>query len=350
MSNSTQRPLLSFVLCSRNDEYAGNSLWRLNTALNYLAEGVSELGAEGDFEVIVSDWGSEIPLREALHLSAAAQAITSFLEVPRELVDELQGESPFAEVLANNAAIRRARGQFIGRIDQDTLVGKKFLQRFREHIDDDDRREGLSKCFLFVRRRHIPFAFARHCHSLAQVRRFIRLFGSVLPKEGRRQRPWFDAPVGIAMLHRDLWEECRGYDESLLYWGFMETDLGLRVRLKSFTVRLEKEVGCTFYHLAHSQSRFAVTKRRKNPRRPPEVFAPSGEDWGLSDRDLPLVRGTIGEGASPFDELPEKRGAGLLMRYSPSVLNEQFWESLLAVLRNVRNLSDGERLESESPR
>jgi hypothetical protein len=29
-------PILSFVICSRNDNHGGNSLWRLQTALNYL--------------------------------------------------------------------------------------------------------------------------------------------------------------------------------------------------------------------------------------------------------------------------------------------------------------------------
>ena len=66
-------------------------------------------------------------MQEVLHLSPAAARIVSFLAIPPALARELQQDSPFPEVLAVNAAARRANGQYIGRIDQDTLVGKRFL-------------------------------------------------------------------------------------------------------------------------------------------------------------------------------------------------------------------------------
>src|ERR1700730_10004235 len=75
-------PVLSLILCSRNDQYMGNSLWRLQTALNYVARNVEELGRENDVEVLVADWGSEVPLRDVLELSPAAARITSFIVIP----------------------------------------------------------------------------------------------------------------------------------------------------------------------------------------------------------------------------------------------------------------------------
>ena len=110
----------------------GNSRWRLTTALNYVAQNVEEFGREGDVEILVADWGSEIPLREVLQLSPAAARIVSFIVIPPEIAHPLQKDSPFAEVLALNAAARRARGEYIGRVDQDTLVGKRFLEVFFE--------------------------------------------------------------------------------------------------------------------------------------------------------------------------------------------------------------------------
>src|SRR3990172_546005 len=126
------KPILSLILCSRNDNYMGNPRWRLQTSLNYLARNVYKLGLERKVEVIVSDWGSAEPLNAALQLSPEAATITSFLLTPPKLAKELQKDSPFSEVHALNAAARRSNGEYIGRIDQDTLVGKQFLNIFFE--------------------------------------------------------------------------------------------------------------------------------------------------------------------------------------------------------------------------
>ncbi len=58
----SMKKVISFILCSRNDNYMGNPVGRLEIALNYLAENVRLLGREESVEVIVTDWGSEKPL------------------------------------------------------------------------------------------------------------------------------------------------------------------------------------------------------------------------------------------------------------------------------------------------
>lgn len=129
-SANTVGPILSLVLCSRNDEYMGNSLWRLRTVLEYTASKISVLGQSGEVEILVTDWGSDKPLRDVLDLSPDAAKLVSFVHVPGNVAERLQKDSPFAEVIALNAAARRARGRYIGRIDQDTLVGEGFLRTF----------------------------------------------------------------------------------------------------------------------------------------------------------------------------------------------------------------------------
>src|SRR5690348_14561037 len=121
---TASRPALSLILCSRNDRYMGNSRWRLETTLNYTADRVRALDLTRDVEIVVSDWGSDVPLADTLQLNAAAAEVVSFVTVSPQLARRLQGDSPFPEVIALNAAARRARGQYIGRIDQDTLVGE----------------------------------------------------------------------------------------------------------------------------------------------------------------------------------------------------------------------------------
>jgi hypothetical protein len=52
----TKRRCLSLILCSRNDEYMGNSRWRLQTTLNHVADQVEALGRAKDVEVFVGSW------------------------------------------------------------------------------------------------------------------------------------------------------------------------------------------------------------------------------------------------------------------------------------------------------
>src|SRR6478672_1696243 len=170
-------PILSLILCSRNDNYMGNSRWRLETTLNYVADQVELLGRERDVEVLVADWGSNIPLRDVLRLTPAAAQITSFILIPPEIARPLQKDSPFPEVLALNAAARRARGAYIGRIDQDTLVGQRFLKVFFQlHA----QLWPLDSALLFSNVRMVPYRFAVRCPSRAAVQEFINRFGSRL--------------------------------------------------------------------------------------------------------------------------------------------------------------------------
>ena len=162
---------------------------------------VEALGRTKDVEVIVADWGSDIPLGEALQLTPAASRIVSFMLIPPEIARPLQKDSPFPEVLALNAAARRARSTYIGRIDQDTLLGRRFLAVFfdiREH-----RRQieiPLESALLFSNVRMIPYRFAVRCPALSVVEHFVERFGRSLKVEINSHRPYYWYSVGIWLL------------------------------------------------------------------------------------------------------------------------------------------------------
>ena len=50
-------PLISLILCSRNDSYMGNSRWRLETSINLVLLNEKEIGLLDEIEIIVSDLG-----------------------------------------------------------------------------------------------------------------------------------------------------------------------------------------------------------------------------------------------------------------------------------------------------
>jgi hypothetical protein len=286
MTDSRQAPALSLILCSRNDEYMGNSRWRLETTLNYIGAQVARLRCQAAVEIVVADWGSEPPLRDALALDPVAARIVSFVTVPPDVARRAQQDSPFAEVIALNVAARRARGEYIGRIDQDTLVGRRFLKQFLAWVETGvPFRAPLEGALLFANRRSIPYRFAVKSPSFAEVTRLIGWFGRRLRVE--TAPVFYRSDVGIWLMHRDLWHEAGGYDERMIYMNDMEIDMSARLMTKYPMIDLGQLVGYDFYHLDHYHPRgprSSSSHRRVNAQRPREDrgLRPSGEHWGLA--------------------------------------------------------------------
>ncbi|MCP4190007.1 MAG: hypothetical protein GY768_05200 [Planctomycetaceae bacterium] len=327
----------SFIICSRNDQHGGNSLWRLETTLNFLAFSANKTVGLDSVEILVCDWGSRHPIRKSVALTAEAVKITRFIEVPPPIANEAEGDSTFAEVFANNVAIRRATGQFIGRIDQDTLVGEEFFLNFYRFTAETTE-PSIQTAVMFVGRRSIPFSFASRSPNFEKVRGLIEMYGRWLPREGITQAPWFDAPVGIILMHRNLWHVCRGYDQSLKYWGFMETDLILRLLPYYHVLKLENQIGCHFYHLSHSKKSLGVTSRRKNKRIYPTEIAPNSCDWGMQYIDFELHSANVLAAQKARD--PPRRKSICF-----SVAAEWSWHFFRSLLCWIRRLLMGPRIE-----
>ncbi len=296
----SKKPTLSLILCSRNDNYMGNPRWRLQTTLNYTAQVIFELGRQNDVEILVSDWGSQVPLKDAITLSPAAASLVSFIQVPVETARVLQKDSPFAEVLALNTAVRRSRGQYIGRIDQDTLVGERFFKYFFDiHAGRRQLDVPLEKALLFANRRSIPYRFAARCLPLEYIDRYVRLYAHKMPvwnQNNLTQNLFWSSYVGIWLLHRDLWDACSGYDERLIYYNWMETDMILRLKQYHPVIDLGEKTAYDFYHLEHySPDRYKATRPHdmRNPdmdvNGDPETIKPNPPDWGLVDYDFEIL-------------------------------------------------------------
>ena len=321
---ASRRPVLSLILCSRNDEYMGNSRWRLRTALDYTAQQVAKLGRALDVEILVSDWGSEVPLRDIVELTPTASDIVSFIHVPPAIARELQKDSPFAEVLALNAAARRAKGEYIGRIDQDTLVGGRFLRTFFDlYAGKRSLSAPLAKSLLFANLRFIPYRFAVRCPPFEVVDWFVRTRGDDLEvTEPKSPIPFYAGPVGICMMHRSLWHESGGYDERMIYMNAMETNLARRLMMRYDAVNLGALDRHDFFHLEHYHPRAVrktSTHRKVNPHLPfsePDTFNPNGQGWGLNDYTFDMRPSSL---SSPAAALPSNARREV-MKFMPAFL------------------------------
>ncbi len=221
-----------------------------------------------------------------------AARMVSFIEVPSKIADELQKDSPFPEVLALNAAARRSRGQYIGRIDQDTLVGKHFIEMFFK-MTNDSRIIGspLQSVLLFANQRNIPYRFAVRRPSLWVINLYVQRYGSSIPVNYPvgSDIPFYMGPVGIWLLHHSIWEECGGYDERFIYMGYMEIDMIHRLSYKYKLIHLEDYLECDFYHLEHYHPFIPRIINRKINRFKTNSFHPNDENWGLIQYPLQVI-------------------------------------------------------------
>ncbi len=318
---------LSLILCSRNDSYMGNSVWRLETSLNWAAAQLAQFQSEHRAEIIVTDWGSEVPLRDVVRLTPAAARLTRFIQVPPADARKLQRDSPFPEVIALNAAARRARGLFVGRIDQDTLIGPRFLRHFMGLVDgtvpcDSPVHESL----FFSNHRRVPYAFASMCPPLRHIDRFVRQFGRFFQNDHTNPRaPFYSAGVGIWLLPRAIWAECGGYDERMIYMNLMEVRMVERLTSKYPLIDLGRQLGYDFYHLEHyhpASVRRSSSHRMTNVKQTyanAQAFRQNDDNWGLAN--WPFVA-EAGRGSAPSAELPFEPYTRLLLRLVPRLFRD----------------------------
>ena len=311
MSNA----LISLILCSRNDSYMGNSRWRLETSINLALLNAKDANFLDKLEITVSDWGSEIPLHEVLNLIPEAKDRVKFVHVLPDIAKVEQKDSKFPEVIALNAAARRANGEYIGRIDNDTVVGADFFRNFEQlHKNNPTDELNVADSFLFVERKSIPYRISRLSLPLPLISSFIKFFSKFFIVESAKDwgREFWWSPVGIMMFHRDIWKATQGYDERLIYWGWMEGDLALRLGQKHKVVEFSKFVGYNFYHLEHYSNlteykdrNGAATPRKKNePKFEGLNYRENNNSWGLHSSPVELTEYQYSGFSKSFRSIP----------------------------------------------
>lgn len=241
---------ISFILCSKNDDYEGGALSRLQTSLNHNLEITKTI----DREFIITDWGSDTPLESVITIPEEHKHCVRWLYVPKSVTEKY--DSPFVEVLSLNAAARRSTKNFIARLDQDILVGNSFmhlvtLNRFTENE------------FYFSNRRDFAKDQPVVC---SQEKVFISPYGS----------PYYHYAVGMLLIPKDLWFKVKGYNESMIYYCHMEHDFIARCDKHASLINLGAETNFDFYHLYHERQQGKAKKL--NTLNMPFI---NDDNWGL---------------------------------------------------------------------
>jgi len=290
--------LLTLLFGARNDTYMGDFKFRFSTCLNLLARNLEKIGRLADVEVLVVDWNSDVPLHTVLPLSREARQLVHFIVVPPEVARPAQKDSPFPIPIVQNVAIRRARGQFIAQTDSDILFTGSSLRTLFDVIDGRVAEVPIHASLMVASRRHMPFQQILRKPSLDEIDAYLARNASVFPKE--EFFPGFATPSALAMVHRDHWRNCRGYDEQLIYWGWMEIDLYLRLTQRMPWYDLAG-FGVNLIHIEHytAPRSAAANPRKMNPTAVSKTFEVNDEEWGLADMALEITRGIVNAESEP---------------------------------------------------
>jgi hypothetical protein len=278
--------LLSVVVVGRNDEYLGNFKYCISTCLNYLARGLKDLGRLDDVEILVTDWGSDVPLAKVLPLSPEAGHICSFVYVPPAITFTVRPDGGFCDSWAVNAALRRGKGKFLMLSIADCLFPRHSLQALLDLLDGKvDVFSDVNSILFLLPRYQVPWEIVRREPTLEEWDRYLLLTAGSLPHD--QGLPGLGIATAGQMMHRSIWHECYGHNEQLVGAAWTDAELTLRIT-QCYPWMDLSNIGVSVFHMAHWPHNRPMTWPNAviNPHVVSSTFAANDENWGLGNYEL----------------------------------------------------------------
>jgi len=213
---------LNLILCSKNDNYCGKPIDRLKVSLE---NNLKNLSNYSNWKIHVVDWGSDEKIEDVLNIK---HKNLQFYYIPKEVTSKIN--SPLSEVHALNYIAKKCENGFIGRIDQDTFVGEKFLNWFFNDSEDNK--------FYFGRRSDLP-------PNELDISKAVNPYVNV---------KIHDCAVGILLIPQKIWHESTGYDEKNIHFNHMEREFIFRLKQRYEFIDLTPFIESDFYHIWHERS------------------------------------------------------------------------------------------------
>lgn len=127
-----EKPYLSIIITSRNDDYQGNAFGRMQTAISSFIEQAKHYNLKA--ELIIVDWNppkDKLLLKDAISLPKELGPVrVRFVAVPATIHQKYNSSERIKIIAAAalNVGIRRARGEFIVPTTSDILFSSELIQ------------------------------------------------------------------------------------------------------------------------------------------------------------------------------------------------------------------------------
>ena len=209
-----------------------------------------------------------------------------------------------------NVGFRNMEGKHFARIDQDTLIGQRFMDWFYHEYEVKDYGWSWPRA-AFCSRRNLSEDQSHHsvfrdyiydqqlsrkvdiCHEHNHYSRLMPN-GEVFP--------FYGGAVGVMMVDRECYLEHKGFNEKLVYMNSMDTEFLNRIAAKEDIYNLCLSIDADFYHQNHDRSEGASNdttqphaqqegERKTNDLdiRNKMIDNPNPDNWGLLDEDLEIT-------------------------------------------------------------
>ena len=274
---------LSIVSRGRNDNYGGeNYKDKISFVLNkHISNFVRAEKTPNDVEIVFVDWGSDVPLYDALKINEKL-GFVRFIIVPQEITKNFDPpETKFSFVHSINVGIRRCLGDYILHCDFDVFVsydafskiwnflstGERMLQYYfsRFHVNELD--------FILRMKKNIYECEMNDVQLFPEARVFV-------------ESPYRFAGTSAALLlHKKLFHQVGGYDERMIYWGYQDTDLFLRLWTAKYLAEdLCRTLDAKLLHLDHPRLHCGMSNNPHLANRTlTKGISPNEDSWGISN-------------------------------------------------------------------
>lgn len=265
---------LAICLFGRNDDYMPDFLYRMTVTINFIAASLKRVEKLDDVEVVVLDWGSEVPLSKVIDLSFEAKRITRFIYVAAEPAGKIPLCSAF------NLVVKNAKAEYVSFCGADALIPSASFDAIFRVIDGKTSIQDPHLKYFNCGRHVLPHQVVESQPSVAGWERFLRLNSWQLEKQ-QAYGGFLYGNAGFLLFHRNMIAEAKGLNELFNSgWGWNDIDLTVRLLHKYQWHDLAHE-GFLLYDMEHSPidgGRVQAVKQK-----PPHYIATTiceNEEWG----------------------------------------------------------------------
>ena len=273
------KPGLSIIITARNDNYGGNLINRMSAMLTVLSYLTATQRRAAELVIVEYNPPAGMPLlNEELTYPVSAYLTVRIIVVPERFHRTFANHSriPLFEYIAKNIGIRRARGNFILSTNQDILFSEAMFLRLTHEAFDPNTFYRANRYDLACRQIDLSppvpaiLEHARksaYCKWTANGKKLIGLspmtlfslskdllFNSILFFKGIHLSPprLHEFAAGdFLLMHRDAWDDVRGYDEVPLS-NYIDGYILYAAHCRGMQQRVLEE---PIYHMAHSYAK-----------------------------------------------------------------------------------------------
>jgi len=326
--------LLSIIISARNDSYTADYLKRLEFVINYNAHLICKYLSGSEFEIIISDYNSAIPLRKVLQINKRFIDAVKFIEYNDHEKSVGAGKEPeFHVSKASNMAIRRVTSKFILITGSDQFFSPEGIICLRNALSESLMFKENQTIYGLMPRRMLPGNFRYNSFELSEVDQyFFSINNSMFPFINQKIN--VGGGTGGLLFPTKKFAEMRGFCESWGGYGGQDGEFMGRVSVKYPHVDMSN-FGTSLFKLPRTLEGARVNKVKRD--KMPDGYYKienrgNDSNWGHGKLDLPFKDSSYDNSQVLEQEFPSKSPVNPFLR-------DWKWSEIVQMIYKMSSIS-----------